>query len=132
MQAQVATAATILLVMASGWISASEIDTDRLADEVRAQQIRDLKFGMFVCWSFSSVSGKEWTQEPHGPDFFRVTGCDTDQWCKTARSAHEALPISCRRSWRCLRFLSAGCTERRGRRRALRRCDVGIERGGVN
>jgi len=59
----------------------------RLDDQVRAQQIKDLKFGMFICWSFSTFAGKEWTTEPHGPEFFKATGCDTDQWCRTARDA---------------------------------------------
>jgi len=60
---------------------------DTIPDAVRAEQIKDLRFGMFVCWSFSSVSGQEWTKEPHGPEFFNVTGCDTDQWCATAKAA---------------------------------------------
>ncbi len=33
----------------------------RLTDEVRAQQIRNLGWGMFICWSFSTFSGQEWT-----------------------------------------------------------------------
>lgn len=64
-----------------------EIKPEKLPDKVRAQQISDMKFGMFVCWSFSSVSGQEWTKEPHGPEFFDVTACDTDQWCQVAKAA---------------------------------------------
>lgn len=54
---------------------------------VRAKEIAELRFGMFVCWSFSTFSGEEWTKEPHDPTFFRATGCDTDQWCRVAKEA---------------------------------------------
>lgn len=56
-------------------------------DEVRAEQIRELKFGMFICWSFSTFSGYEWTRGVEDPAFFRATGCDTDQWCRVAKDA---------------------------------------------
>ena len=59
----------------------------KLDDAVRAKQVKDMKFGMFICWSFSTFAGKEWTTEPHGPDFFKATGYDTDQWCRTAKEA---------------------------------------------
>lgn len=58
-------------------------------DDVRAQQIKDMKFGMFVCWSFSTFSGYEWTRGVEDVGFFRATGCDTDQWCKTAKDRVE-------------------------------------------
>lgn len=60
-------------------------------DDVRAQQIKDMKFGMFVCWSFSTFSGYEWTRGVEDVGFFRATGCDTDQWCKTAKDRVEPL-----------------------------------------
>ncbi len=56
-------------------------------DTVRGKEIAGMKWGMFVCWSFSTFSGLEWTRDPHGPDFFNATGCDTDQWCQTAKEA---------------------------------------------
>ena len=34
---------------------------EKIPDEVRAKQISDMKFGMFICWSFSTFSGIEWT-----------------------------------------------------------------------
>jgi alpha-L-fucosidase len=43
---------------------------------------------MFICWSFSTYYGQEWT--PTGDkdaSFFKATGCNTDQWCETARDA---------------------------------------------
>jgi alpha-L-fucosidase len=67
---------------------AKQINKTKLPDEVRAQQVKDLKFGMFICWSFSTFYGEEWTPTT-GKDasFFKATGCDTDQWCKTAKEA---------------------------------------------
>ena len=68
--------------------AAPEINLTKLPDEVRAAQVRDMKWGMFTCWSFSTFSGQEWTPT-HDKDasFFKATGCDTDQWCQTAKDA---------------------------------------------
>ncbi len=63
------------------------IDTLKIPDDIRAKQISDMKFGMFICWSFSTFSGKEWTEEEHTVDFFRATKCNTDQWARTAKKA---------------------------------------------
>ncbi|WP_293740143.1 alpha-L-fucosidase [Parabacteroides sp. ASD2025] len=63
------------------------INLQRVPDEVRAKEIADMRFGMFICWSFSTFSGKEWTGEELPVDFFRATECDTDQWAKVARDA---------------------------------------------
>ncbi|NJL19350.1 MAG: alpha-L-fucosidase [Bdellovibrionaceae bacterium] len=46
-----------------------------------------MKWGMFVCWSFSTFSGVEWTRGVTDVNFFKATGCDTDQWCATAKEA---------------------------------------------
>lgn len=61
---------------------------ERLPIEVRARQVKDMHYGMFICWSFSSFSGTEWT-DPAGKDasYFQATGCDTDQWVRTAKEA---------------------------------------------
>lgn len=56
-------------------------------DVARAREIADLRLGMFVCWSLSTFSGHEWTRGVTSPGFFEATGCDTDQWCKTAKEA---------------------------------------------
>lgn len=56
-------------------------------DTVRAKEISDLRFGMFICWSYSTFSGKEWTGEPHDVSFFNATECNTDQWASTAKDA---------------------------------------------
>lgn len=64
-----------------------QIVTTAIPDDVRAKQVADMRFGMFICWSFSTFSGLEWTGDPHGVDFFTATGCDTDQWAKCAKDA---------------------------------------------
>ncbi len=64
-----------------------KINTTPLPDEIRAQQIKDLQYGMFICWSFSTFSGEEWTRGVTDVNFFQATGCDTDQWCRTAKAA---------------------------------------------
>jgi len=53
----------------------------------QAQKLKDLKWGMFICWSFSTFSGKEWTPGIGDISFFRATGVDTDQWAQTAKEA---------------------------------------------
>jgi alpha-L-fucosidase len=42
---------------------------------------------MFVCWSFSTFSGKEWTPGVKENNFFAARDCDTDQWARTAKEA---------------------------------------------
>lgn len=63
------------------------INREPIPDGIRAQQIKDMKYGMFICWSLSTFSGKEWTTEELPVDFFRATQCDTDQWAGTAKKA---------------------------------------------
>jgi len=61
---------------------------EKMDDKERADQIKDLKFGMFICWSFSTFYGMEWTPTlDKDASYFKATGCDTDQWCKVARDA---------------------------------------------
>ena len=55
--------------------------------EQRVAELKQLRFGMFICWSFSTFSGKEWTPGVTDIDLFHPTGCDTDQWVKTAKDA---------------------------------------------
>jgi len=62
--------------------------TIKIDDNVRAEQIKEMKWGMFICWSFSTFYGKEWTPTlDKDATFFKATGCDTDQWCKLAKDA---------------------------------------------
>jgi len=61
---------------------------EKTNDFVRAEQISEMKFGMFICWSFSTFSGQEWTPTlDKDASYFRATGCDTDQWCRVAKNA---------------------------------------------
>lgn len=61
---------------------------EKMDDSERATEIKELKFGMFICWSFSTFSGMEWTPtQDKDASYFKATGCDTDQWCKVARDA---------------------------------------------
>lgn len=53
----------------------------------RAQELASLRWGMFICWSFSTFSGTEWTPGITNVDFFRATEVDTDQWARTAKEA---------------------------------------------
>ncbi len=55
--------------------------------EERAREVSDMKWGMFICWSFSTFSGKEWTSGVEDLSFFRADTVDTDQWARTAREA---------------------------------------------
>jgi alpha-galactosidase len=65
----------------------SAIHQPKLPDEVRAAQLKDMKWGMFVCWSFSTFSGREWTPGVKDVGFFAAKDCDTDQWARTAKEA---------------------------------------------
>ena len=53
----------------------------------RAEELKNLKWGMFICWSFSTFSGKEWTPGIKDVAFFKATDVDTDQWARTAKEA---------------------------------------------
>jgi len=81
----------LFLLMATVMASCAttpEINMTKLDDDVRAQQIKDMKWGMFICWSYSTFSGREWTPtQDKDASYFKATGCDTDQWCRTAKEA---------------------------------------------
>jgi alpha-L-fucosidase len=53
----------------------------------RAEELKGLKWGMFVCWSFSTFSGKEWTPGVKDITLFKATDVDTDGWARTAKEA---------------------------------------------
>jgi len=55
--------------------------------EARVDALKNLRFGMFICWSFSTFSGHEWTPGVTNIDLFAATNCDTDQWARTAKEA---------------------------------------------
>jgi alpha-L-fucosidase len=53
----------------------------------RLEELKNLKFGMFICWSFSTFSDKDCTPGIKDVSFFNPTGCDTDQWAGVAKEA---------------------------------------------
>ena len=61
-------------------------DVPRVSEE-RVQELKNLRWGMFLCWSFSTFSGKEWTPGVEEVSFFRATDVDPDQWARTAKEA---------------------------------------------
>ena len=79
--------AILTLVAMTGSSGRPESDYGiKIDDHLRAEQIRALKFGMFVCWSFSTLSGIEWTPTlDKDASYFSVAGVDTDQWARVAK-----------------------------------------------
>lgn len=53
----------------------------------RAEQLKSLRWGMFVCWSFSTFSGMEWTPGMTDLKAFAATDMDVEQWIRTAKEA---------------------------------------------
>jgi len=72
------------LVFATAGIAAAGEAVDM---SKRVKELQNLRWGMFICWSFSTFSGKEWTPGVKDVSFFKATGCDTDQWARTAKEA---------------------------------------------
>jgi len=46
-----------------------------------------LRYGMFICWSFSTFSDQEWTKGVKDVSFFNPSGMDTDQWARVAKES---------------------------------------------
>lgn len=76
--------ACAMLFVAASLVPASAASADM---QKRAEELKDLKWGLFICWSFSTFSFKEWTPGVQDISFFRATGVDTDQWARTAKEA---------------------------------------------
>lgn len=88
MKTQILTISLTLAIAGAAIAAEPAINANKIPDEIRAQEIKDMKFGMFVCWSFSTFSGREWTKTlDKDASYFKATGCDTDQWCETAKAA---------------------------------------------
>jgi len=88
MQTRLVAAGLILGMMSAACAATPAINKNRLPDEVRAEEVRNMRWGMFICWSFSTFSGREWTPtRDKDASCFKATGCDTDQWCRTAKDA---------------------------------------------
>jgi alpha-L-fucosidase len=77
-------AALALSALASGVAGAAAVTP---ISEERVRELKALRFGMFICWSFSTFSGKEWTPGVKDVSFFRAREVDVEQWVKTAQEA---------------------------------------------
>ena len=78
----------LLALLQPSFSASAQISQEKTDDLVRAEQISEMKFGMFICWSFSTFSGQEWTPTlDKDASYFRASGCDTDQWCQVAKNA---------------------------------------------
>ena len=55
----------------------------------RAEELKSLRWGLFVCWSFATFTNpkQEWVKKVKDASFFTAKGVDTDQWAKTAKEA---------------------------------------------
>ena len=88
MKNRIVISGALLLILFAGCREKKADYRIKIDDQIRAQQVKDMKFGMFICWSFSTFSGNEWTPTlDKDASFFKATGCDTDQWCKVAKDA---------------------------------------------
>jgi alpha-L-fucosidase len=76
---------TALIALAALGVSLGAVQPVDMAK--RAEELKGLRWGMFICWSFSTFSGKEWTPGVTDLAFFKATAVDTDQWARTARDA---------------------------------------------
>jgi alpha-L-fucosidase len=91
-QLQMKSTATIISILLLSTLAIGQqeptVNTIKIDDSTRAEQIKEMKWGMFVCWSFSTFYGKEWTPTLNkNASYFKATGCDTDQWCRVAKDA---------------------------------------------
>ncbi len=83
------------IIATTVWLAAFSTNMLWAAETVgmqnRAVELKSLRWGMFICWSFSTFSGKEWTPGVKDITAFRATRCDTDQWARTAKEAAHGL-----------------------------------------
>ncbi|NLX13969.1 MAG: hypothetical protein GXY44_10005 [Phycisphaerales bacterium] len=74
--------ACIMAVLCGTLVAADAIDM-----QARTEELKNQRWGMFICWSFSTFSGRGWTGGVQDIDFFGATEVDTDQWARTAKEA---------------------------------------------
>ncbi len=77
--------ATLTILLLSLLVNSATAEPENM--QQWAEELKSLRWGMFICWSFSTFSGQEWTPGVKDVAFFKATGCDTDQWARTAREA---------------------------------------------
>jgi len=79
--------AFVILLVRLASAPAQLIHSPMSASDARVKELQNLRWGMFICWSFSTFSGKEWTPGVTNLALFNPTGCDTEQWVETAKDA---------------------------------------------
>ncbi|MEI2726201.1 MAG: alpha-L-fucosidase [Verrucomicrobiota bacterium] len=79
--------AFVILLVGLASAPAQLIHSPLSASDARVKELQNLRWGMFICWSFSTFSGKEWTPGVTNLALFNPTGCDTEQWVETAKDA---------------------------------------------
>ena len=79
----------LICIIAAGCATSPSITAvpDKPDMAQQAKELQDLQFGMFICWSFSTFSGHEWTPGVDDISFFNPTGFEPDQWCQTMKDA---------------------------------------------
>ena len=79
---------SVTVLVAGMVIAATLLNTaEPVGVKKRRDELANLKWGMFICWSLSTFSGREWTPGVKDVGFFRAKECDTDQWARTAKEA---------------------------------------------
>ena len=73
--------ALLLICLGAGCHSSKKVKKNR------AQELKDLRFGMFICWSFATFMDEEWPQGVKDLSLFNPGGMDTDQWAREAKGA---------------------------------------------
>jgi alpha-L-fucosidase len=68
--------------------AAEPVNSSRPVDvNEQVREFKNLKWGMYLCWSLTCFSGKVWTPNVQEISLFKPSGCDTDQWARTAKDA---------------------------------------------
>lgn len=80
----------IFLLILNVFAASSQVQADQVDLENKAKELQSLHWGMFVCWSLSTFSGREWSKGVTDISLFRATSVDTDQWARTAKEAGMA------------------------------------------
>jgi len=79
-------AALCLILAATATGRADEVDRAK-----RAEELKNLKFGMFIPWGFQHVLGKDESIGVKDLSLFNPTGCDIDQWVSVGKEAGNGL-----------------------------------------
>lgn len=71
-----------LMLILNGPVTAGQPGPD-----ARTAELQNLRWGMFICWSFSTFSGKEWTPGVRDVNAFAARNVDVEGWVTTAKEA---------------------------------------------